>query len=429
MRSELFRIPVELGGLPFLGLGLLLALWVLGFAATLVWNWKRGAKGEQLWGYLTPAALGAAAILFAPRFFPEGLPIRGYGVMLLIAISTRLAMAVHRARRHGVHPDTVLSLAFWLFVLGIAGARLFFVIEYWEVRFAGQTLGATIVDVLRFTEGGLVVYGSLIGAAVAFVWFTLRHKLPMLAMADVLAPSLAAGLALGRLGCLLNGCCYGGQCELPWAVTFPKDSPPFMDQLIHGELHGARVFVLPAPMKDPRPRLASADQLADAPIVESINAQRVQNINDAAAAFSRAYATASPVTIETTDGQQTETPAADRTRSLPVHPTQVYSAINAGLLSWLLWSWFPHRRRDGEVALLMLTIYPVSRFLLEIIRTDEQAIFGTGLSISQNVSVALLAAAAVGWLILLRQPAGSKLVELPPGDFGGQARTSPAGAA
>ena len=62
-------------------------------------------------------------------------------------------------------------------------------------------------------------------------------------------------------------------------------------------------------------------------------------------------------------------------------------------------------------------------------RIDEANFLGTGLSISQNVSVALLAAAAVGWLILLRQPAGSKLVELPPGDFGGQARTSPAGAA
>jgi phosphatidylglycerol:prolipoprotein diacylglycerol transferase len=94
-------------------------------------------------------------------------------------------------------------------------------------------------------------------------------------------------------------------------------------------------------------------------------------------------------------------------RSLPVHPTQLYSAIHAGLLAWFLWSWYPFRRRDGEVFALLITIYPISRFLLEIIRIDESAVFGTGLSISQNISLALLASAVGLWIYLLRKPAGN----------------------
>ena len=87
-----------------------------------------------------------------------------------------------------------------------------------------------------------------------------------------------------------------------------------------------------------------------------------------------------------------------------VHPAQLYSAIDAGLLAWLLWSFYPFRRRDGEVVALMMTIHPITRFLLEIIRIDEPAVFGTGLSISQNISVAFLICAAGLWWYLSRQP-------------------------
>ena len=67
-------------------------------------------------------------------------------------------------------------------------------------------------------------------------------------MGDVIAPSMVLGLAIGRLGCLLNGCCYGGQCDLPWAMTFPYGSPPYADQIRHGQLpwlHGLKVDLHP----------------------------------------------------------------------------------------------------------------------------------------------------------------------------------------
>ena len=89
-------------------------------------------------------------------------------------------------------------------------------------------------------------------------------------------------------------------------------------------------------------------------------------------------------------------------RSLPVHPTQAYSAINALLICAFLLAVSPFCRRDGMVLALLLSIYPVTRFLLEQIRTDEASVFGTGLSISQNVSIALLSAVAALWIWVLR---------------------------
>ena len=113
-----------------------------------------------------------------------------------------------------------------------------------------------MLEIVNVPEGGLVVYGGLIGAAVGFIMFIRKQRLPLLAMADLVAPCMAIGLALGRIGCFLNGCCYGGETELPWHVTFPKFSspyeaakpagqqrfsPPYSDQASHGEMHGFRI--------------------------------------------------------------------------------------------------------------------------------------------------------------------------------------------
>ena len=92
-------------------------------------------------------------------------------------------------------------------------------------------------------------------------------------------------------------------------------------------------------------------------------------------------------------------------RSLPVHPTQLYSTIDALILCFLLLVYDRFRRRDGELTALMITIYPITRFLIEKIRSDEANIWGTGLHISQNISLGLLAAAICLWIYILRQPA------------------------
>jgi phosphatidylglycerol:prolipoprotein diacylglycerol transferase len=92
-------------------------------------------------------------------------------------------------------------------------------------------------------------------------------------------------------------------------------------------------------------------------------------------------------------------------RSLPVHPTQLYSTIDALILCFLLLAYDPFRRRDGELTALMMTVEPITRFLIEGIRTDEAAIWGTPFTISQNISLAFLAVAIGLWIYILRRPA------------------------
>jgi hypothetical protein len=92
-------------------------------------------------------------------------------------------------------------------------------------------------------------------------------------------------------------------------------------------------------------------------------------------------------------------------RTLPLHPTQLYSTIDALILCFLLLCYDRFRRRDGALTALMMTIYPITRFLIENIRTDEPPIWGTGLHISQNISLGILAVAVCLWIYILRRPA------------------------
>jgi phosphatidylglycerol:prolipoprotein diacylglycerol transferase len=106
-------------------------------------------------------------------------------------------------------------------------------------------------------------------------------------------------------------------------------------------------------------------------------------------------------------------------RSLPVHPTQLYSAIDGIVLLWLLSAYYPLRRRDGEVMALLMVTYPITRFLIEYLRNDEGGIF-LGLTISQNISILLFLAGLLFWYVLSRSPArGADHPDCPPVSLGG----------
>jgi phosphatidylglycerol:prolipoprotein diacylglycerol transferase len=233
---------------------------------------------------------------------------------------------------------------------------------------------------------------------------------------------MALGLAFGRIGCLMNGCCYGGPCSLPWAVSFPAGErgnygPPYERQLETGLLFGFELDrSSDAGNSEVGGRAGAAPVirrvLPDSPASEAgftpgesitwIGAVRVETARDAARQL---LAAGGPLRIETDRGHVLETGPLP-TASLPIHPTQIYSAIHAALLCLFLLAYTPFRTRDGQVFAMMLTIYPITRFLIEIIRTDESAIFGTGLSISQNVSILMLVAAAGLWAYLLAKGPG-----------------------
>jgi phosphatidylglycerol:prolipoprotein diacylglycerol transferase len=419
MLQTLFHIPLEVAGLPVFGFGWLLIAWAIGSLALLGALVRRYGFGAETKSYLP--LLGTIGLVIAfvlPNLCDEyGLPIRGYGTMMLLAVVSGVSLAVYRAKRLGLDPEMIISLAFWLFLAGIAGARLFYIIEYWS-EYQRPTAWETFKEVINFTKGGLVVFGSAIGAGLALAVFVYKHRLPGLALADLIAPSVMLGLALGRVGCFLNGCCYGGECDLPWKVQFPFGSPPYIEEVREGKLylHGleldyehpnssALITAIEPGSPASKAGLEAGQRIAS---IEDLNkgASFERLTNDGAF---RALLGISGI------GAQFEVavvgdPAPKRVtlsapeRSLPIHPAQLYSAVDALLLCLFLLAYYPYRRRDGEVFALMVTIHPIARFLQEIIRIDEKAVFNTGLSISQNISLLMLAAAIGLWIYLLQRP-------------------------
>lgn len=150
-------------------------------------------------------------------FYLGTLPIRWYGVMMAAAFFAGLWTATRRARLVNVSADTIADVTVWLMVGSIAGARIIYVTTYWKTEFANQPFS----EVFMVQHGGLVFYGGLIGAAVASMVYLSWKHLPVWKIADILAPSIALGSVFGRIGCLLNGCCYGRACDLPWGIRFP----------------------------------------------------------------------------------------------------------------------------------------------------------------------------------------------------------------
>ena len=413
MRSTLFYIPSELAGVPVFGFGLLLVVWAVASVLLLAWLIRRQGFNADTRGYLPVLLLMGAVIAFIlPRIADaHGLPIRGYGVMLLVAVVAGVGLAVYRARRMGVDPELIISLAFWLFVGGLIGARMFYLIEYWDRLIAGKSFGQALATAISIQEGGLVVYGMLVVGGLALIAFIYRHHLPGLALTDLIAPSVVLGMGLGRLGCFLNGCCFGGPCDLPWAVSFPAGSAPHEQQIRNGALYG--ILVLGDRQQRPvlgdvRHNSAAAlmGVMAGEPIL-SMNRKEVHTLEEAQDALAEAFAKNSSLELQTVRGVYRLSPLPDvQEYSRPVHPTQLYSAIDAFLLCLFLIAYYPFRQHDGEVTALTLTLHPISRFLLEIIRTDEGPVFGTGLSISQNISLLVLAVGIGIWIYIFWRPSG-----------------------
>ncbi|MBI5388448.1 MAG: prolipoprotein diacylglyceryl transferase [Verrucomicrobia bacterium] len=142
-----------------------------------------------------------------------------YGVLVASGFLAGLWTASRRGLRDGLPAEKVLDTGVWIILGAMLGSRALFVATYWNEEFAGKPFLA----VFNLRQGGLVFYGGLIGASLATVVFARLKQLPLWKLADAFAPSIALGAAFGRLGCLMNGCCFGRDTGLPWAIHFPAD--------------------------------------------------------------------------------------------------------------------------------------------------------------------------------------------------------------
>jgi phosphatidylglycerol:prolipoprotein diacylglycerol transferase len=413
MLQTLFYIPTEIAGVPMFGCGLLLAVWAVFSVAWLAWLARRQGFNSDTLSYLPLLLVIGMAIgwLLPTLSEPAGLPIRSYGVMLLIAIVSSTLLAVRRGRSMGIHPDQVLSLIFWMFVPGILGARAFYVIEYWP-SFHKATFAQTFTAVVNVAQGGLVVYGSLLCGLAGLIAFAWKNRISLMVLGDLMVPSVALGMALGRVGCLLNGCCFGSQCHLPWAITFPWNSPAHVQQVQAGQtdLYGLKFLHAaggPARISEVVPGSPAAIAgLATGQTITAINSQTVRNADDAQQFLLYLHDPGTTISVSLRGEQYPKqwTVAAPLPRSLPVHPAQLYDTINCLCLCLLLLAYDPFRRRDGELLGLIFVFYPITRFLIEVLRTDEAPIWGTGMTIAQNVSLAMLIVAVVYWGYLFTRP-------------------------
>jgi len=149
-----------------------------------------------------------------------GFTIYSYGVLLAAAYLLGLQFALIRARSRGLDRERVMDLGIWIIISALVGAKLLLLVVDYRPFLANPR---TIVDLLR--SGG-VFYGGLIAAVTVALVYIWRHRMPMWTTTDVFAPGIALGHVVGRLGCLLAGCCFGRPTSVPWAISF-HDSNAF----------------------------------------------------------------------------------------------------------------------------------------------------------------------------------------------------------
>jgi phosphatidylglycerol:prolipoprotein diacylglycerol transferase len=293
------------------------------------------------------------------------LTVKSYGLMMVIGFLSAVAVIRYLSRRFTPDPQYITNAALYSLIAGVVGARLFFVIHYFD-QFRDDPL-----NVFAIWNGGLELLGGVLLAIAVILFYIWYHKLPMRHYLDVLAVGLMLALVFGRIGCLLNGCCYGKPTNLPWAVRFPYGSFAYRSQVRPDpERHRAAPYLnLPA------------DYFG----YENGNGEYVGDL--------KPKSRLSP--------EQRERVTTGQYRCLPVHPTQVYTSAAAGLLCLGLWGlWrrsqkaekagvYPFLTRPGSTFGLMFVLYGVMRFVMEWFRDDNPFEIGA-LTIAQLLGLGLI---------------------------------------
>ncbi len=328
--------------------------------------------------------------------------LHSYGLMLVIGFYSAYFLARWRAKKDGLDPAVMIDILLIAAGLGIVGARAFYVVQYSE-NIKG------FADIFAIWNGGLVFYGGLITAMVGLIIYIKRKKLSLWKLADAVAPAIMLGLALGRIGCFLNGCCWGAVCEpgFPLAVQFPRATftKPFVSTRAAVEADGEWRMAVSGSVAERQVR--SREDLIkyvklhpEAWRTMSVQWWRpipgddgtvVREIIKDGGAFSQ-HLVEHPKKV---GSQDTETVGPDDKLSLPVHPTQLYSSLSGLTICGILLLWSRWRRRPGEVLAMMACLYAVARFWVEGIRHDTNPVLGN-LTISQTISIGMLVVGLAG---------------------------------
>ncbi|MDF2839419.1 MAG: lgt1 [Clostridia bacterium] len=153
-----------------------------------------------------------------------GLSIRWYGILLSTGIMVGILLAYREANRLGRNPEYIIDLSLWCVPAAVIGARLYYVLLEWDYY------NGDIMRMINIREGGLAIHGGLIAAVLAGYIFTKFKKLSFWETADIVAPSIIIGQAIGRWGNFVNGEAHGGVTDLPWGIMIDgiKVHPTFL---------------------------------------------------------------------------------------------------------------------------------------------------------------------------------------------------------
>ncbi len=372
-----------------------------------------------------------------------GWTLKSYGFMMMAGFLSAVYLAMRRCMRVKADPDAMLNCAFVSLVVGVIGARIFFVIHYWDESFANAA--NPLLAMVNLTQGGLEFLGGVIPAIFVVALYLKWNGLSIRLYGDAMAIVIPWGLCFGRIGCFLNGCCFGS----PWvdqhqgpgsalAVQFPFGSPAAVRQweerriTIPAELiyHGfksdgksplweampmGRDLISMTPEAREKP-LRKFNQLkeslkhaqAEDPDGEETSKlaerlKRQESIRDAhrlkiaPLLIAQKYPSREDPGIRTAFSEVRG--LADRHPALWARPSQLYSAVSALLLANLLARIFHRRKRHGLVFGLLLVLYPLNRLALEVIRSDNP-LDTFGLTVSQAMSLGMIAAGII-WIVVI----------------------------
>ncbi|MBI4743287.1 MAG: prolipoprotein diacylglyceryl transferase [Actinobacteria bacterium] len=140
--------------------------------------------------------------------------IYSYGFFLALAFLAATVVVLMETKRKGYERETAYDVVLLAIIGGVFGARIFYVIGHLKYFLIVP------LDIFKIYQGGLVFYGGFLGGAIAILLYLKQKKLSIGDFADIVAPAVAIGAAVGRLGCFFNGCCYGKPATIPWAIHF-----------------------------------------------------------------------------------------------------------------------------------------------------------------------------------------------------------------
>ncbi len=229
--------------------------------------------------------------------------------MLAVAFLVGIYLAKQEAARSKIPKEVILDLGLYVLISSIVGARLLYVLLNLDFFLSSPS------KIIFLNEGGLVFYGGFITAIVVGFWYVIKKGLPLFKVADLVAPSVAVGQSIGRIGCLLYGCCYGCPTTLPWGMHFEIGSPAY-----------------------------------------------------------------------------------GHYGSMSLHPTQIYSSLVNLSIFLILALRRPKARFEGEISLLYLILYGLSRFMIENLRGDNPEAL-LSLTHPQYLSLIIGISAGIAYLI------------------------------